>query len=342
MKSTFLFSKLFVIFFSLTIIISCGKDDQPDDGCSDLLDEYITYEYFNESSSPTISENPIGKSNRVSYSGASAQLINDDEVLINIKGLRIRSSSNNYEVTNFKIDENTGDCFREQTEFTFNADSIKTDIASVLVLDMSESLDTITPLLKEYAKKYAFEIANSTANAQVAVIFFSDKDAIEETGFYNSSNVSELQDIIDGFVDYQPRTALFQATVQGINLINNLTFDGDKSVVVFTDGGDNDSDYPMDLKAQIEAAPDNDNISIYSIGLRGNDFNETDLKDIASSSSNTVVAETAADLEGFFEVVSKGVQSVYSISYKRGSQALSESGAIKIRFKMTTDVIDIE
>ncbi|MFT4759099.1 MAG: thiol-disulfide isomerase/thioredoxin [Paraglaciecola sp.] len=339
MKSKFFFSKLLFAFFSLTIIISCGKDDQPDDGCSDLLNEYITYEYFNENSSPTISENSIGESNKVSNIDASAELINSgQQVLIRINGLRVKSNSANYEVKTFKIDENRGDCFREQTEFTFNADSIKTDIASVLVLDMSESLDTITPLLKEYAKKYAFEIANSSTNAKVAVIFFSDNDAIEETGFYDSSNVSELQDIIDAFVDYRPSTALFQATVDGINLINNLIFDGDKSVVVFTDGGENNSDYPVDLKAQIEAAPDN--IGIYSIGLRGNDFNETDLKDIASSSSNTVIAETAADLEGFFEVVRKGVQSVYSISYKRGSQALSQSGAIKIRFNMETEKIE--
>jgi hypothetical protein len=342
MKSTFFFSKLFFAFFSLTLIIGCAEEDDPNcpKSLQDGYEEYITYKYFNENSSPTISVDPTDQSSGdVTGFIVSSAEIDADKVLISIKGLRVRSNSYNYEISDFYIDEAGDDnCYIFQSENNLTLIKENVDIASVLVLDMSTSLGTFTDSIKIYAKDYATEITNSSSNSQVAVVFFSSNAAITPTDWYNEDNVSELRDEIDAFDEYTDETALLQATVDGINLVNNLTFNGDKSVVVFTDGGDNASGLPSTLKDEIAMAPEN--ISRYAIGLRkGADFNEQTLEDIASSPGNLRIAEESefANLGGYFDVIARGVQAVYSVSYSRSKQILTEDrDAKKIRFQMET------
>lgn len=346
MKSTFYFSKLIFAFFALTILVGCEKEDDP--SCPKSLEggfeEYISYKYFNENDMPSISELPTDQSNKVvSDISVSSAEIDDNKVLITIEGLRVRSDSDNFEISDFYIDEAGNDgCYVFQSENNLTLIQENIDIASVLVLDMSTSLGTVTDSIKIYAKEYAREIANSSNNAQVAVVFFSSIATITPTSWYDKNNVSELLAIIDAFDEYTDETAVLQATVDGINLIKNLPFDGDKSVVVFTDGGDNASNNPSLLKNEISETPDN--ISRYAIGLRkGNDFNENTLKDIASSTGNLRVAEESefSELGGFFKAISRGVQAVYSVSYRRSKQSLSEDmDAKQIRFQMATVKIE--
>lgn len=320
----------------LFLLMSCGKDDNGRSDCSAAAGKhYLIYDYFNEGA-PTITADPVEVTNEVFYGSASAKEVGN-EVVITIPGLRVRTETTNYEVVRFQIDEKiAGDnCFVTQSEFDADSSSFKTDIASVLVLDMSTSVSGIINNLKTYAKEYANTVVNSSDNSKVAVVFFSSRDAIESTRFYSSANINQLHALIDEFTNYQERTALYQATMVGIELLNNEPFDGEKSLVVFTDGGDNDSNNPTQLVQQINASTTNR----FAIGLRGSDFRENNLSSIVSSKGNMVVAETSADLQKVFRIAGRGVISVYELQYRRSDQLLNADEAIQIRVSMETRAI---
>ena len=56
----------------------------------------------------------------------------------------------------------------------------------------------------------------------------------------------------------------------GINMLDTLEFIGSKSLIMFTDGGDNNTDNPQGVKDRIIASE----ILRFAIGLDGADFNK--------------------------------------------------------------------
>jgi len=188
--------------------------------------------------------------------------------------------------------------------------------------------------LKTYAKEYAQTVVNSSPNSKVAVVFFSSRSAIQTTRFFDSTTIGELDDIITNFTNYQNRTALYEATKVGINLLEGESFGGEKSLVVFTDGGDNDSNNPSQLKSEIQRSKIENR---FAIGLKGADFRQEDLEAVGSS---TFIANDDSSLRDVFKIVGRGVISVYTIQYKRSTQSLSPGEQIKLRFSMTTKAIE--
>ena len=332
MKTSFLPLALGLLFF-----VSACKKDELDPGCdAPIGNESVTYRYYNDGT-PTITPDPIETRGNISYDPAYARRVANGVEIV-VPGVRIRTDNNNFAITRLQIDERqSGDnCFTFQSEFTNDQSSFQTDIASVLVLDMSTSLQANVDELKSYAKNYANTVVNSSANSTVAVVFFSDRDAIESTDFYTSANISELNARIDAFSDYRERTALYQATRDGLQLLDNLDFDGEKSIVAFTDGGDNDSNNPSALREQIQDSP----VERFAIGLRGADFQEPGLRALVSNNSNFTVADDVNALEDIFQVVGRGVISVYEIVYTRSDQLLTSDEAVDIRISTETEVID--
>jgi len=311
----------------LLLVSSCKKDEALPES------DYFVYEYYNDSQ-PEISITPIQLSGKVVVGQASA-FDNGSDVIISIEGVRLQDDVSNYAITKFIIDEDKGNGYMNQFEFGSNSSSIKTDIVTVLVLDMSSSLEHIADDLKSYAKDFASTVVNMSPNSQVAVVFFSSRSAIYPSGFYNSENIQGLLNLIDSFSDYQNKTALFEATLAGIELLNSVNFDGEKSLVVFTDGGDNDSNNPSIQKSTI----DESTVNRFSIGLKGEDFVNSDLEFISSSKSQYVVADNESDLSDIFKKITRGVVSVYSLEYSRSNQKLNIDEKIRIRVSMEEDAI---
>ena len=289
----------FCTLFTVLTLISCKQDEpfEPEVVFQNTTEEYLVYDYYNEGP-PTISPTPVERSENVQV--GLAEVIDDgNDAIITIRGLRVQSPDFSYEVDRFIIDEDDGNGYMNQFEFGADASSIQTDIASVLVLDMSSSLESIINDLKAYAKEYARAVVNSSPNSLVAVVFFSSRNAIEATNFVNADNIGALETLIDEFSNYQNKTALFEATNTAMNLISSLYFDGEKSVVVFTDGGDNDSNNPSSQLQTIQTS----GINTFAIGLKGQDFVDADLSAIASNESQYIVADSEADLESIFRLV---------------------------------------
>ncbi len=296
--------------------------------------EMLVYEYAHSSSlSPGVELKEQSKF--ISVDSASATDIGQNTIRISLNGVRVQSSRNNFEIEKVIISEREkgNRKWEQQSEFSLNTSASKTDIASVLVLDMSTSLGNVVDDLKKYAKTFAHTVVDGTINSKVAVIFFSTRSAIQSTIFYDASNISQLDALIDGYTNYQDRTALFEATKAGIDMLDGLTFQGSKSLVVFTDGGDNDSNNPDNLKSAIG----NSSISRYAIGLKGADFDKDDLDAVASDKGNSVVAKKEKDLGDVFSQITKQVVSVYHIEYNRSDQILNNP--LEILFEVELDKI---
>lgn len=320
-------AKLFLSLLVLSSIVACEQNPLWVGKKEHLT---FSYTYSNDLFGPTVNQYTKDKSSFIEYETINAIDLGNGTVQITVSGVRVQSDRNNFEVTDIEVYEKDGRKFESQNEFGSVSSSTKNDIAAVLVLDMSTSLSGLTNDLKTYAKNFIDIIVGGTVNSTVAVVFFSGKENIHTTGFYNSTNCQALKDSIDAFNDFQPRTALFQATLEGIALLDNLVFEGPKTLVIFTDGGDNDTDNPTQAKETISAS------SYYrvSIGLEGTDFDKEDLGEIATSTRDRVIAKKPEDLEKIFNDVAKQVSSVYQVTYARSDQNLDESIDIKFVFEV--------
>lgn len=328
-KSNFMKYSIVFLFIVSICFIGCNNDDSFSAGFTEMIE----YDYFYETD-PTITTTPINQSNHVQVGNAIA-MDDGDDVIISIDGIRVQTDDSNYEIKQFIVEEDDGSGYREEFEFNVLSDNVKTDIASILVLDMSESVESISDELKSYAKDFASTIVNSSSNSVVSIVFFSARDEIEATPFFGSSDISRIHLAIDGYNNFLSKTALYEATNQAIDLMDGLTFDGEKSIVVFSDGGDNDSDNPTAQVDTIKASDTNR----FTIGLRGNDFVENHLKNISSSNGQHVVAETPDHLQQIFRRISLGVVSIYNLKYPRSNQKLNQSEQIKIRIRMVSERI---
>ena len=317
--------------------IACGGDDDgPGDVCSSPLgSQFLVYSYFNNGT-PTLTLDEQQSTGDVITRDAVA-FENNNEITLAVPGIRLRSNQVNFEVNTFRVDEKgVGElCFVNEAEFEVSASNVNSEVSSVLVLDMSSSITDIANDVKRLAKAYADSIVSTSANSQVAVVFFSSRNVIEATPFYTQANVAQLNNRIDGFNNFEERTALYQAVKTGIDLLEADNFTGEESLVVFTDGRDDDSNNPSQLIDEINASE----INRFAIGLRTDDFRENNLTSIISSTSNLTIAETPTQLESVFGLVSREVTAVYDIVFTRSNQLLDETEAIEIRISFGAEVI---
>ncbi|MBN2891253.1 MAG: VWA domain-containing protein [Bacteroidales bacterium] len=311
-----------IVFYSLIAIVlySCGAGNK----------EYFTVDYKNGDLGPSVEYEKNPSSAYISYDTIETIDLGNGTIQIIASGIRVMTKKRNYEISKINIYEEYNKKFQIQNEFDNLTSSNKTDIAVVLVLDMSTSLGELVNDLKEYAKNFTDEIVNSTDESKVAVVFFSSRDDIVTTDFYDKRNSEILKLIIDNFDTYKSRTALFQATIAGISLLDSLEFDGSKVIAIFTDGGDNDTDNP-DLK--LTEISSNEYLRI-TIGLEGEDFREDDLNAIASSKANAIIVSKSKNLEDAFKEMAKQIVSVYKVIYERSDQKLENPIEIKFEFEI--------
>jgi len=331
--------QIFMLCASLAALSSCSKDDADSNNCPGegvIGNEFLSYTYFNEGT-PQLSNSPLDENGNIFYDPAFTETVANGVDIV-IPGLRIRTAESNFEITGIKIEEKAAneECFVVQNEFNNSQTSFQTAIATVIVLDMSSSLSEDVQDLKSYAKNFANTVVNSSEDSKVAVVFFSDRNSIQTTDFYGSETIQDLNFIIDSYNNYQERTALYEAVKTGLDLLNELEFSGIKSLVAFTDGGDNDSNNPSELLSEITSS----NIEKFAIGLRGSDFQEAGLNAIVNQASNFVVADNIIALETIFRTVAKGVVSVYEIRYTRSDQLLSQDESLEIRFSFQSQRIN--
>ena len=262
----------------------------------------------------------VKSSKKVDFDDQYPNANNSDNqtVTVIIDDLKIGDKSDNYVISNYTISEcynEKGKCKKKdwkiQAEFDKDDSYLKTNISAVLVLDVSESLHGNIDRLKSYAKNFAKSILRSSPSSSVAVVMFSKE--IKTFDFVYKNEFGEIANNIDSYTNYKDRTTLYGASIEGLRLLGRSNYDGAKNLIIFTDGGDNNSDNPFQLRDEIVRS----DINRFAIGLKGRDFDKKALEELASKKGNFVVAKDFDDLEGAFETIAKQVATVYKLDYKR-------------------------
>ncbi|MDQ3072339.1 MAG: VWA domain-containing protein [Bacteroidota bacterium] len=274
-----------------------------------VIDEKKTSTYL-QYGSPSISQTP-------------------DNIHIGIPGIGISTNANNFSIDSVIIKERSGSGWEKEAEFSAASAFVKTKMQVVLVLDMSTSLGTNVENVKQYAKDFARQIINSSPESQVGLVLFS-KD-IDPFPF--TSNLNTIESVINSYSKYGDRTTLYGATLKGLEMLDNSAFDGVKGLVVFTDGGDNNTNAPTLAK---QAIIDSKTLR-YSIGFDGGDLDKSAIKELATRKSNYTFANSTDDLEKAFSKVANEIQSIYYFKYSRSTQTFvkgtDEPIEIKFIFK---------
>lgn len=292
----------------------------------------VEFDYENSSgNNPSVSD-PFNMSPALSI-GHQTAITSGNTVQILLHDVRVQTALNNFEIKDggIKIREKEGNKWKEQSEFDLAASSRKTDAVAVIVIDMSESIGDKIEEVKSYAKTLAADILNSTTNSHVGVVLFSEN--VQSMQFAGLSELDAIEDFIDSYTTYSNRTTLYGAVNAGLTMLENTGLVGAKSLIAFTDGGDNNTDHPETALSNITTSE----VIRFAIGVKGNDFDQRVLENIASKNANCAVASNYDDLQKVFKEIAQQVTSVYQITYVRSNQILDNP--IQIEFEFSVDKI---
>ena len=180
-------------------------------------------------------------------------------------------------------------------------------IGTVLVLDTSGSMKG-KPIEDAIGASTVF-IDEMRDIDKIAVVGFSDEVAVHSNF---SSDRQALKNSVSS-LEASGETALFDGIITGINQFRNLEDIRHKYLVVLSDGTDTVSnsvinDAIADARAQ--------NITVYSVALMSDEFNPSDLEQIAESSNGELLQTTdSEELTGLYSTISSKMRNQYKISY---------------------------
>jgi|GEM_PF-732829 len=300
--------------------VNCEQED---------LNHYIRGKYKNVSS-PDFFD--ITTSNDITYDDVALENTLSEDVLINIKGVRI-TTDETLNIEDIKIRECSNevcscDDWIEDVEFTQSNSVDQSNLLVALVLDMSASMSDNIEDLQEYAKDFAKDILEEDPDNYVVIIPFSEEISVD--ALRNIDELEEVYGAIEGFALGNNKTKLYEAVWKGIQELEESNLEGHKTLVVFTDGRDNDSDNPSGLVQQIQDSP----FTRFALGLNGDGYEENHLKQILGSDmeDNYTYVPSISALENAFEQVNGQVQDVFDIKYERSGQLLNEPIEINFGF----------
>lgn len=314
-------------------IIDTNDDDETNNGTSNCeladLNHFIRGSYKNMVGPEFFG---LTTSNDVTYDGTNVEETASGDILININGIRL-ATEESLNIDDIKIrecDRSNCDCddWIEDVEFTQSNSMDQSNLLVALVLDMSASMSDNLEELQEYAKDFAKDILEEDPDNYVVIIPFSEDISVDAL-----RNVDELESVyaaIDGFSSGNNKTKLYEAVSKGLEELEASELEGHKTLVVFTDGRDNDSDNPSGLVQQIQSSPH----TRFALGLNGDGYEENHLKQILGSNmeDNYTYVPSISALEGAFDQVNGQVQDVFDIKYERSGQLLSEPIEINFGF----------
>jgi len=238
--------------------------------------------------------------------------------------------------TNYSIDGITAYEWKEElndwkvdVEFTMNYTLVQ-DLAVMMVLDASASLGNDFQKVKEYANDFIIEVLKEIPNARIGIVDFSDEIHV----FPPTNNKAALQNYIAS-LDQGPFTSLYEAVNRGIDVLESLNAEG-KSLLVFTDGTDNNSDpefTPAYLMNRLQNPSGAIPISSFTIGLQGNGGVDKPVLDaLAVNGGDSAFPDNIDQLGAVFNKFSSSIANVYKLTYVRNQQVIPVDDKRKVRF----------
>jgi len=248
-------------------------------------------------------------------------VLNSNSIQISLNNLSISGEGVNYAVESVNVEEFVNDNWQSFVEFSSSYQK-QTEIVIVLVLDASNSLGYQFNNVKEFAKEFVNIIFNNSSEAMVGIAAFST----EITVFPISNNHPEILNNIDS-IEQGEYTKMYDAMMEGINLLNQIVDADGYALVTFTDGIDN---YSTTNYTEVIFTLENSNIKSFTMGLEGNGgIDETILEALAVNSNEFEIVSSVTDLQNTFQLFAQSVSNVYRINYIRNNQIISEPREIK-------------
>ncbi len=128
---------------------------------------------------------------------------------------------------------------------------------------------------------------------------------------------------------------MYESVNVGIDMLENMDAEG-KTLLVFTDGTDNNSDpeyTPSFLLDKLNNSASDVRITSFTIGLEGKGgVDKPVLTDLAANGGSVAFPKNADELGKVFEKFSSSIANVYNLTYVRNQQIVPDSAKRKLRF----------
>ena len=336
-------SLLFIVVASL-IFASCGSDElpgpgevpKPVDNSKGIFELYLNY------------WNPTGKDPKIEFDAVktspeikidfnkpfNAHVIGTHLVDVIIDNVRISDAENaNYKIKKISAFEFVNQEWFEDTEFRMSY-SLLQDLLVYLVLDVSQSLGDDFDNVKLYASDFVAKIFDDAPGARVGVVDFATN-----VNLFNATNDKNgILAYINGVSPGQ-FTSLYEAMDLGVEKLLNTNAES-KSILTFTDGGDNNSDTtfnPTSLRAKMLNSTGNIKVISFTVGLGGR-VNRSVLEDLALNGGSSAFPKNAMQLKSVFQDFSKTISQVYALTYQRNQQIIPANDKRILKFVIEADI----
>ncbi len=324
-------------FFSLLAAVAftaCGDNGAGPDSENRDFELYIDF-WNTQGTNPQIAFDAVNSSPEVkidftkTFAGVAVPPQFTNVIIDNVR--IIDAQGTNYSIngiTAYEWREDIND-WKIDVEFTMDYTLVQ-DLAVVMVLDASASLGQDFQKVKEYANNFVIEVFKEIPNARIGIVDFSDEIHV----FPPTNNKAALQNYIASLTQ-GPFTSLYEAMNEGINVLEGLTAEG-KSLLVFTDGTDNNSDpefTPAYLMNRLENSASQTTISSFTIGLQGNGGVDKPVLDaLALNGGDSAFPSNIDQLGEVFRTFSSSIANVYNLTYVRNQQVIPVDDKRKVRF----------
>ena len=329
---------LFALFLiGATLIISCAKKELHSEEECIFCETYLygTYTYYG-GKQPTFAVDNERTSNYVSFGKSSVFPVttsDGDRIRVQVPNISIQKDEKSYSIKQITVEEYENGQWDPEFEFQTSKAFQQKNMAIVLVLDMSSSLGNDIFAVKSNAIDFATRFFNETdQKGYVGLVLFSGDTA----SYPFTNNLTVITNQINNYSNYQNATTLFGSISKGLEMLENtsLAVDG-KALIAFTDGGDNNTNNPTQVKQSIL----NSSIQKYTIGLKGNgvDYDEGTMIQLASTPANYADADNIGELQAAFNDILDQITNIALVNYDRTTQTFNQNTdpPIQVRFKFS-------
>lgn len=324
---------LFLATLVVLALSACGKENNGPDRNREF-ELYI--DFWNPlGNNPQIAFDAVNSSPEVkidftkTFAGVAVPPQFTNVIIDNVRIIDAQGTNYSIEgITAYEWKEELND-WKVDVEFTMN-NTIVQDLAVMMVLDASASLGNDFQKVKEYANDFIIEVLKEIPNARIGIVDFSDEIHV----FPPTNNKAALQNYIAS-LEQGPFTSLYEAVNRGIDVLESLNAEG-KSLLVFTDGTDNNSDpefTPSYLINRLDNPSGAIPISSFTIGLQGNGGVDKPVLDaLAVNGGDSAFPGNIDQLGDVFNKFSSSIANVYKLTYVRNQQVIPTDDKRKVRF----------
>jgi len=265
--------------------------------------------------------------NNVSFASIETS-VDQGLVTITIRNLSLADSVGNYVIDSnsaIKVEEKReGRVWINDAEFSHSFIGL-TKIAVVLVLDVSSSLGSDFSSLKQFAKEFVRIVNQNISTARIGLVVFSEQGTTQPL----SADIAATEQFIDDLTLGDNSTALYDAMMLGIGLLDSVEVDG-KALVTFTDGADNFSSVSS---ADVISRLSTSGIKSFTIGFNGQGNLDSAVLKLLAVSGISKSAQSLPVLQSVFQRFSREISNVYDVTYTRNDQMIQTPMPVRFIIK---------